>query len=397
MYNLYVMGNEISFKQITDNTPAFVFDETELTERVESIRKILGDIRLCYSIKANPFLIPSILPLVDYLEVCSPGELMICKDQKVPGKKIIYSGVHKDAEDIEEAIVYGAAILTAESIRHFDLITEVSEKTGKKVNVILRLTSGNQFGMSAEDIESILKRKTSNITIKGIHYFAGTGRRSAKRKQAELEKLTTFMSDLEKKIGGKLTMLEYGPGLPHPYFIDEDFSDTLLPLREIASDLKKVSKQRTLSIEMGRFIASSCGYYMTQICDIKKSGDANYIIVDGGINHVNYLGQMVGMKIPVIKQMRDGRFAAAPAEDAEKYTVCGSLCTVNDVLVRELPLNDPKIGDILMFFNIGAYSVTEAPALFLSRDIPSVVMYDGKSMRQVRSRMGSWIINTADK
>ena len=132
MYNLYVMGNEISFKQITDNTPTFVFDETELTERVESIRKILGDIRLCYSIKANPFLIPSILPLVDYLEVCSPGELMICKDQKVPGKKIIYSGVHKDAEDIEEAIVYGAAILTAESIRHFDLITEVSEKTGKK-------------------------------------------------------------------------------------------------------------------------------------------------------------------------------------------------------------------------------------------------------------------------
>ena len=168
-------------------TPCFVFDADGLAERVKSIKKILNtdltndSIRLCFSIKANPFLIPSILPLVDYLEVCSPGELMICKDQKVPGKKIIYSGVHKDAEDIEEAIVYGAAILTAESIRHFDLITEVSEKTGKKVNVILRLTSGNQFGMSAEDIESILKRKTSNITIKGIHYFAGTGRRSAQR------------------------------------------------------------------------------------------------------------------------------------------------------------------------------------------------------------------------
>ena len=379
-----------------DNTPAFMFDKTELTERVEKIRKILGDIRLCYSIKANPFLIPSILPLVDYLEVCSPGELMICKDQKVPGKKIIYSGVHKDASDIEEAILYGAAILTAESVRHFRLITEMANKTGKKVNVILRLTSGNQFGMSLEDIESILKENPSNITIKGLHYFAGTGRRSAKKKQAELEKLTTVMSELEKKTGRKLPMLEYGPGLPHPYFIDEDFSDTLLPLREIKNDLHKVSKERTLSIEMGRFIASSCGYFMTQICDIKKSADVNWIIVDGGINHVNYLGQMVGMKIPVIKQLRNGRFVDAPGEVAEKYTVCGSLCTVNDVLVRELPLNKPQIGDVLMFCNIGAYSVTEAPALFLSRDIPSVVIYDGKRMCEVRSRMGSWIINTLD-
>ena len=390
------MGKQITFQQIMDNTPAFMFDETVLTERVEKIRKILGDIRLCYSIKANPFLIPSILPLVDYLEVCSPGELMICKDQKVPGKKIIYSGVHKDACDIEEAIVYGAAILTAESIRHFTLIKEMAEKTGKKVNVILRLTSGNQFGMSVEDIETILKENTSNITIKGLHYFAGTGRRSAKKKQAELEKLTTLMSDLEKRLGCSLPMLEYGPGLPHPYFIDEDFSDTLLPLREIQGDLRKVSKERTLSVEMGRFIASSCGYYMTQICDIKRSADMNWIIVDGGINHVNYLGQMVGMKIPVIKQMRNGKFVDAPDEGAEKYTLCGSLCTVNDVLVRELPLNDPEIGDVLMFCNIGAYSVTEAPALFLSRDIPSVVMYDGKSMDLVRSRMGSWIINTPD-
>ncbi|MBO4267333.1 MAG: alanine racemase [Lachnospiraceae bacterium] len=390
------MGKQITFQQIMDNTPAFMFDETVLTDRVTDIRKILGDIRLCYSIKANPFLIPTVLPLVDYLEVCSPGELMICKDQKVPGNKIIYSGVHKDAADIEEAIVYGAAILTAESIRHFHLINEMAEKTGKKVNVILRLTSGNQFGMSIEDIESILKEKTSNITIRGLHYFAGTGRRSAKKKQAELDKLTTVMNDLEKRSGCSLPMLEYGPGLPHPYFIDEDFSDTLLPLREIREDLRKVSKERTLSVEMGRFIASSCGYYMTQICDIKKSADVNWIIVDGGINHVNYLGQMVGMKIPVIKQMRNGKFVDAPGEGGKKYTICGSLCTVNDVLVRELPLNDPAIGDILMFCNIGAYSVTEAPALFLSRDIPSVLMYDGRSMCEVRSRMGSWIINTTD-
>lgn len=46
------------------------------------------------------------------------------------------------------------------------------------------------------------------------------------------------------------------------------------------------------------------------------------------------------------------------------YTLCGSLCTVADVLVREVKLKKLEIGDILEFAHCGAYSVTEAPALF---------------------------------
>ena len=38
-------------------TPCFIFDEAVLAERVTKIREIFGDrIRLCYSIKADPFL-----------------------------------------------------------------------------------------------------------------------------------------------------------------------------------------------------------------------------------------------------------------------------------------------------------------------------------------------------
>ena len=47
------------------------------------------------------------------------------------------------------------------------------------------------------------------------------------------------------------------------------------------------------------------------------------------------------------------------------YTLCGSLCTVADVLVREVKLKKLELGDVLEFGHCGAYSVTEAPALFL--------------------------------
>ncbi|MCR5589908.1 MAG: diaminopimelate decarboxylase [Lachnospiraceae bacterium] len=376
------------------STPAFVFDEDELLSRAGSIRQILGGISFCYSIKANPFLIPAADVAVDYFEVCSPGELAICKALKVSPEKIIYSGVHKEADDIEDALSYGAAVLTAESLRHYHLICDASARLKKHAKVLLRLTSKNQFGMSLEDIETILEKSDENVTVIGLHYFAGTGRKQAKKQIEELGMLTDIVCRFKEKYGDSFHMLEYGPGLPYPYFEDDDFSDTLMPLKNISEALSSVSLKCSLSVEMGRFLASSCGYYLTSICDLKKSSDNNWCITDGGINHVNYLGQMMGMKVPVISHLRDG--AEVTGGMKENYSVCGSLCTTNDMLIRSFAMNDPKIGDLLVFSNIGAYSVTEAPALFLSRTLPCILACRNGNIRLLRKSVESWKINIQD-
>ena len=147
----------------------------------------------------------------------------------------------------------------------------------------------------------------------------------------------------------------------------------------------------TLSVEMGRFIASSCGHYITSVCDVKHSADTDWCIVDGGINHLNYLGQIMGMKVPIIRHFRDGNIV--DDSDGSVYSVCGSLCTSNDVLVRSLPLKDPAPGDILIFSNAGAYSVTESMGLFLSRTLPRVVMFRDGSPGLVRDYIETWKIN----
>ncbi len=378
-----------------DITPAYIFDEDELKDRVAKIKEILGDIKLCYSIKANPFLIPALKGCVDHLEVCSPGELAICRHLQVDPKLVIYSGVHKEFEDIREAVEYGVAILTAESIRHYELICHAASEAAKTVDVILRLTSGNQFGMSGEDIRKILENRNENVNIRGIHYFAGTGRKSMKKHREELVMLTEFLADLRRSCDKELPLLEYGPGLGFPYFEDDDRADTLAPLKELMPDLVRVAENADLCIEMGRFLASSCGYYATSICDIKYSSDTGYCIVDGGINHMNYLGQMMGMKVPVYAHYRAGK----PVDDSDgrAYCVCGSLCTTNDVLVRSLPLSDPQIGDMIVFEGIGAYSITEAMGLFLSRDLPKVYMYSKGKMTLVRDTLKSWKINTGER
>ena len=352
-------------------TPSFVFDLEKLRNRVNAMKEIVGGkYQLCYSIKANPFLIPEMVKLVDHLEVCSPGELDICKNLKVPGETIVYSGVNKGAADIEEAITYGAGVLTAESLHHMDLIQMVAEKLNRTVDVLPRLNSGTQFGMSKEDLVSIIRNpeKYGNIHVVGVHYFVGTQRKKLEKQREELQMLREFFAEAKETYGFDLKRLEYGPGLAVPLFQGDDFSDTLQPLKELHSSLAEVCEFADLTIEMGRFIATECGTYVTSVADLKSVGDLNYCILDGGMNHVNYLGQMMGMKQPVIDQLANDRDAH------EIYCLCGSLCTTNDVMVRKIEMKKLELGDVLAFHNIGAYSVTEGIHLFLSRTMPRIIL-----------------------
>ena len=111
--------------------------------------------------------------------------------------------------------------------------------------------------------------------------------------------------------------------------------------------------------------------------DQKQNKGTFYTILDGGMNHVTYLGQIMGMKNPVIRHLKtaaDGHRTGTQQD----WALCGSLCTTADVLTRQTAFTDLVKGDILAFCNIGAYSVTEGIYLFLSRTMPVIVLYHGQ-------------------
>ena len=62
------------------NSPAYVFDEQGFIDRMQLVKESFGEtIDICYSIKANPFLLAVLPDGFSNIEVCSPGELEICK------------------------------------------------------------------------------------------------------------------------------------------------------------------------------------------------------------------------------------------------------------------------------------------------------------------------------
>ena len=403
-------------------TPYYVFDTDEFAKRAAMIRAALDckggrRIPLCFSIKANPFLLHRLPEGLDHVEVCSPGELEICIALGVKPESIIYSGVMKEKCDIERAVSYGAGILTCESIRHAALISEVmlermlegaheAEFAETKTHVILRLTSGNQFGMSLEDIEYIISHpdEFKGITVIGIHYYSGT-QKSLRKINKDLEKIKSALTMLKDKYSFEPQLVEYGPGLCVEYFEEDWQEKEKQSLDEAAEVLREFAEEYPLGIEMGRFLAASCGKYYTQVKDLKSTGDANYAILDGGIHHLNYFGQRMAMQVPPIKV-----YAGEVSENEEKpgveltelpdtdYTLCGSLCTVADVLVREVKLKKLELGDVLEFGHCGAYSVTEAPALFLSRQLPAIYAYSKEyGYKCLRKHIPAAEINLAGK
>jgi diaminopimelate decarboxylase len=184
--------------------------------------------------------------------------------------------------------------------------------------------------------------------------------------------LSDLIDELANEHDFVVERLEYGPGLGVPYFMDDDFSDDLLPIREIADDLRALAAKTELTIEMGRFFASPCGTYFTKAMDLKSNKGTNYAILDGGMHHITYFGQMMGMHVPPIVNLT--REAEDRESEVAEWCLCGSLCTVNDVLVRAVELDSLQRGDVLAFGRCGAYAVTEGVSLFLSRRLPRVLL-----------------------
>lgn len=381
------MDKELYYEAVHNyQSPLYIYDLDAAAKEVERFRKCLGDkINLCFAMKANPFIVSQMEKLVDKIEVCSYGEFLICEKLKISPAKMLISGVLKETKDMSHILSYckDESIYTIESEEQFRFLGKWSSENEKHLKVYIRLTSGNQFGVDESVFFDLLHKKEDYpfLDIIGIHYFTGTQKRQTKVIEKELRYIDEFIEKIRKETGHELEHFEYGPGIGVTYFEGKDVpaheNEGLEELQRLVSQL---NFKGDITFEMGRALSAKCGVYITQICDKKTSMGVNYCIVNGGMHQFNYDGQIKGMYHPFIEVLSENH------SDSEKvWTVCGSLCTFNDVLTSEIRLGELSIGDYLIFKNAGAYSAMEGMALFLSHELPAVVLYS-KELGFIKAR-----------
>ena len=204
----------------------------------------------------------------------------------------------------------------------------------------------------------------------------------------------SFIDRIKEETGFDIQKIEYGTGLAVDYFKDDADDSENERLMEIAPKIRELGEKAELTVEMGRFFAAPCGYYITRVKDIKVNDGVHYAILDGGIHQLKYDGQTQGMQLPQISHIKIEGSSCGVSEETQAWTLCGSLCTTADVIARNAKFTDLNFNDFLVFHRTGAYSMDEGISFLLSRDMPSIyAIQKNGALKLMRRRIDTHLLH----
>jgi diaminopimelate decarboxylase len=380
-------------------TPLYIYDGNLLRNRYEAVRKAFPSFEVFYSLKANPSL--ALLGLIRSLgagaEIASGGELFLAKEVGFDPLDVVFAGPGKTDGELEDAIVSRIFAVNVESLRELERVAHVSRLTGVPARVALRINTSaglsrsgtgsagplheqmaggpSKFGIDEEKLDSLAGSWDKRTTeIVGVHIYTASQILLPEEIVANAERTVAAAERVEKVIGRELMSIDFGGGLGVPHYEDESPLDLPALGARIEDVFAPFAKRGTrLLIELGRYIVSECGVFVSRIVDLKESRGEKYVITDGGINQfLRPVLMRVKHEAAVVNRMD------SPAVVDAK--VSGPLCTPIDITSRDIRVPEgTAIDDLVGIMNAGAYGYSMSPQLFLSHPTPAeVVVLDGR-------------------
>lgn len=389
--NLFALSATEARRLVNQNDlPLFAYKVSVARERWLRLRQLLPErVRLAYAVKANPGLplLQCFAGLDSSFDCASAGELERLVQLGVSGQRILFAGPGKSDRDIAAAMQAGAR-LQVDSLEDMARIHHlVGTQDGDPVEVNLRVnplhllqehrsiiggTGPSAFGVDEEVLPEFLEqaRRYTNVRLAGLHMFTASNELDHRKLLNRHETAFKVARKLQETHGINLNCLDLGGGLGIPYAA----SESELLVSDFAAGLEALLSANTwfsgeLVLEPGRWLAATCGVYLTRVIRIKHSRGQRFVIVQEGINHL-LRPLLTGQPFPV--QALDVPHEALPVHES---VLAGPLCTALDRLGTVL-LPELDSGSVLMFGQVGAYGRTEAMNDFLCREAPRELWLD---------------------
>ena len=375
--------------------PAYIYFQKIIERQLNILKENFKDFDIFYSFKSNPN--KNICCFIKrqglFADTASIGEVRLAEDCCFSRDEIIYSSPGKKEKEIKEAL--GKAIIIADSLNELQLINEVCRKQNIIEEIGIRINpdysmgdaganeimSGisSKFGIDQEEIKTQINyiHSLTNVKITGLQIYMGSqivDREILYNNFYNIFKVAAFCkAELEFDI----KFIDFGGGFGVQHTIDEKGLDIEWVGKKVAEliaspEFNPLGNPR-LIIESGRFISAPCGVYVTPVLDVKTSRGKKYAILDGGMNTFFRPMFMKETKYPiaVINKLDE--------KQREKITLGGVMCTPIDIFLEDVMLPPLEKGDILAFFNTGAYGYTMSLTKFISHDEANEI-YIGRRM-----------------
>ena len=175
-------------------------------------------------------------------------------------------------------------------------------------------------------------------------------------------------------------MLDFGGGFKVPYRPDEKGTDIAALGAAVNAFIAKLNTQTGRSLhawfEPGKYLVSESGYFLAQVNVIKQSGETTFAGINTGLNHL-----IRPMFYDAYHHIDNVTHADAPHG---QYAVVGNICET-DTFAWDRSIPAIQEGDILVFFNAGAYGY-EMASNYNARFKPAQVLVDGPKTKLISRR-----------
>lgn len=375
-------------------TPLYVYHRASIEAAWQEFATALADTDhlICYAVKANSNLgvLNVLAQLGSGFDIVSIGELKRVLAAGGVAERIVFSGVGKQAHEMEAALDAGIRCFNVESVSELNRLADVAAAHGTQAPVSLRINPDvdamthpyistglkeNKFGINMSDAMDAYRQAAqfSSIEVHGIDCHIGSQLSSLDPYRDAVSLLVQMIDTLDDE-GIKLTHIDVGGGQGIQYADDEQALD----INAWATCVKEAIGQRKLQIlvEPGRYIVGQAGVLLTRVEYLKSNEDRHFAVVDAAMNDL----------------LRPALYSAWQAIESvetlerktEVYDVVGPVCESADFLGKQRQLAIAE-KDLLCVHSAGAYCFAMS-SNYNTRARPAEVMVDGDKAHLVRSR-----------
>ena len=336
-------------------TPAYVVAEDDLRARarsfVDAVAARHDDFDVLFASKAFPCTAVCRVLAEEGLacDVASGGELALALSGGFDPARIYLHGNAKSETELREALTAGVGHIVLDSLHDCERLERLQEVlirvnpnvAGTTHAAISTGQADSKFGFALDQAPAAIARvrASPDLQLVGLHFHIGS-------QLLELEPFRAAVRAIADL--GDFPVYNLGGGLGVPYTVEQHspaIADYVEAVVGAAHDL--LGQGKRLLLEPGRALVANSTVTLYTIEGVKRNV-SSWVAVDGGMSD-NLRPMLYGSAYEALIADR------ATASPTERFHVAGKHCESGDVIVRDVPLPEPRAGDILVTPATGAY------------------------------------------
>jgi len=370
-------------------TPAYVVAEDDLRARARAFIAAFRarghqDFEVVFAAKAFPATAVMSLFAQEGLgcDVASAGELHLALRAGFDPAKLVLHGNARDDGELVAALAARVGHIVIDNDGDIDRLERLTAGATHRQPVLIRVTPGvsgethekistgqadSKFGIGLDEAPAAIDRvrTLAGVELRGLHLHLGSQLFSFDPFRVAI----AAIADL-----GDFPVYDLGGGLAVAYTDEQTppaIEDYVEALVEAARE--QLGPGKRLLVEPGRSLVANGGVTLYRVIGVKRNV-STWVSVDGGMSD-NLRPMLYG-----------ARYQAEIADRLGGSTLvhlAGKHCESGDVLIRDVLLDDPRPGDVVVTPVTGAYAyamannyngVPRAPVIFCSDGEARVVV-----------------------